>query len=1039
MRQLLLKRIPAIVLAVMLVVSLLPERAYALSYFDREYFFRVNLSGLNAPAAGEHPDYEIGVLSEYYRINTEEYYGFYDGIAWYDLETGKYLTKDSVFEEGHAYKIYINVRCSGDYRYFLDPCTVVMDGEQIDSNTWDNHTFLTASKRFEKIPTKKVLSKVDISGNIVKGTLLKAESPLASSTDGVESVESVWTRNEETLKTDTTVNFGKYYADLTIRAEDGYLFSWSTKVKVFGEERHVQSLSADGREIHTTSPYQVIECDHAGNTDDAWHYTSDSFGTALTHYKKCTDCGENFAEGEHIFDDGSVSGNETTYTCTVCGYKNTVENGNTAITSLTVNDNPAYVGMNIPINEKPSLRGFSNLVAKVDSVTWYEGDSNTPIGNSDAKFIAGKTYRMELQMSAKDGYYANNTNIAVFSNTWANDVSINTGYATVSNLSNDKKTFTVTFTYKATEPITLSVDMPKIECGMTYLDIVDGVHVTARETKEGGNENSLDSNLTISVSEGDTIVASVYQKKNSVTKWSRTDNGTDATALLSGKLKALTDYKIEVVVDRNSDYQHIDKNSVTIDKKNANKSNVTGTGLSYLASASAYYTTEKAIVDKISVSDIVQPEIGKMPNTTYTLDTPYGLTKDGDLEWNTTKAFTCETEYKATIRLGLAEGYAFADDVSVDYGGQYTIESLAFNDEKTKATVVFAAPVLEHNYGEWIQTKAPTCTEDGTETTTCSNDPTHVKTRIVDPIGHDYKEYTVTKEATCTEPGEEVSVCTHDSSHKYIKTINPKGHSFPDTWQTDADKHWKVCSVCSEKAEESAHTFGTGTVTKAATQTEEGVITYTCTVCSFAKNEAIPKLAAGGDTSTGSDKGTTTEAPKNTATEAKQGDTVTDEVSKASYTVTSTGDVPTVVYQSPDVKNAASVSVPAEVVVAGKTYKVTSVAKEAFKNNKKLKKATIGKNVEVIEDGAFAGCTALKSITIPASVKKIGKNAFSGCKNLKTVTIKTTLLTKKTVGKNAFKGINAKAKVKVPKSKLKAYKSILKTAGIKGKKQKISK
>ncbi len=40
---------------------------------------------------------------------------------------------------------------------------------------------------------------------------------------------------------------------------------------------------------------------------------------------------------------------------------------------------------------------------------------------------------------------------------------------------------------------------------------------------------------------------------------------------------------------------------------------------------------------------------------------------------------------------------------------------------------------------------------------------------------------------------------------------------------------------------------------------------------------------------------------------------------------------------------------------------------------------------------------------------------------------------------NAFKGIHAKAKVKVPKSKLKSYKKILKARGIKGKKQRITK
>jgi hypothetical protein len=42
------------------------------------------------------------------------------------------------------------------------------------------------------------------------------------------------------------------------------------------------------------------------------------------------------------------------------------------------------------------------------------------------------------------------------------------------------------------------------------------------------------------------------------------------------------------------------------------------------------------------------------------------------------------------------------------------------------------------------------------------------------------------------------------------------------------------------------------------------------------------------------------------------------------------------------------------------------------------------------------------------------------------------------VGSKAFKGINAKATIKVPKAKLKAYKTILKSRGI-GSKVKIKK
>lgn len=107
-----------------------------------------------------------------------------------------------------------------------------------------------------------------------------------------------------------------------------------------------------------------------------------------------------------------------------------------------------------------------------------------------------------------------------------------------------------------------------------------------------------------------------------------------------------------------------------------------------------------------------------------------------------------------------------------------------------------------------------------------------------------------------------------------------------------------------------------------------------------------------------------------------------------------------------------------------------TIGKYAFKGCTKLKKLSIGKNVTTIENQAFSGCTALTAVVIPEKVKKIGIQAFCGDKKLKTITIKTKKLTAKTVGKKAFSGIYAKAVVKVPKSKLNAYKKLLKSKGI---------
>ena len=155
-----------------------------------------------------------------------------------------------------------------------------------------------------------------------------------------------------------------------------------------------------------------------------------------------------------------------------------------------------------------------------------------------------------------------------------------------------------------------------------------------------------------------------------------------------------------------------------------------------------------------------------------------------------------------------------------------------------------------------------------------------------------------------------------------------------------------------------------------------------------------------------------------------------------------------------DSKHAkGTVKVPDTLKAKGKTYKLTAIGKNAFKNQKQLKKVVIGKNIKRIDEGAFYGCERLQSvtggknitaignkafykckkllkITIPSKVNKIGKSAFYGCKSLKSITVQSKKLTKKNVGSKAFQGIHPKAVIKVPKSRLSAYKKLLKSKGV---------
>ena len=235
-----------------------------------------------------------------------------------------------------------------------------------------------------------------------------------------------------------------------------------------------------------------------------------------------------------------------------------------------------------------------------------------------------------------------------------------------------------------------------------------------------------------------------------------------------------------------------------------------------------------------------------------------------------------------------------------------------------------------------------------------------------------------------------------------------------DTYCTDCDK---LLSTGKELAA-LGHDY-LASVTKQPTTTEEGIRTYTCTRCGHSYTESIAKL--------------TSPSPQPTATPSPQpkGTNLKDDTGAAYKVTSANGKTPAVQYLAPKSGTKGTVTVPFEVTIDGVTYKVTSIADNAFKGNKKLKKVVVGSNITSIGKNAFAGCTSLTSITIGKNVKKIGKNAFTGCKKLKSIIIKTKKLTTKTVKKGAFNGISKKVVVKVPKSKYKTYKKLLPAKGLK--------
>lgn len=289
------------------------------------------------------------------------------------------------------------------------------------------------------------------------------------------------------------------------------------------------------------------------------------------------------------------------------------------------------------------------------------------------------------------------------------------------------------------------------------------------------------------------------------------------------------------------------------------------------------------------------------------------------------------------------------------------------------------------------------------------------------------------------------------------------------------------CKGCGEKLSEGEVTKAAGheyasKVTKKPTASKEGVRTYTCTRCGDSYTKAIPKLQPDDGAAENISKAVVTiskgtcnytgKAQEPTVKTVKLGQQILDpdidytivyqnnvNIGTASVIITGKGHYTGSVtknfsitakkgsrfaagaykYQITGTSEAAFVglgsakpakaTIPKTVKIGGRAFKVTSVAKNAFKKTK-ITSVSIGDNVKAIGVSAFEGCTKLSEATLEKGISEMSGNAFKNCKKLGNITIKSVKLKK--VGKNALKGVKSTAKIKVPAKKLSAYKKLFK-------------
>ena len=258
------------------------------------------------------------------------------------------------------------------------------------------------------------------------------------------------------------------------------------------------------------------------------------------------------------------------------------------------------------------------------------------------------------------------------------------------------------------------------------------------------------------------------------------------------------------------------------------------------------YSTFEADEDGNYVKGATDATTGKAANTAYFSNKAhafadelgYGVIDYGcaeiAYEANATRlGFTC-TKSNASNYLRGACAYESVFKQAIPADQEYQHDNTNIPDTELNYLKRFAA---EFNYEhEHVDANTPIHDEahHWTECTICSH-------RFNEADHHMVKNEATAIPVSCTQEGFahfDCDFCGYSKEETYPMV----DHEAASTWSKDADYHWHSCANCDTQLDKAAHTFDQGTISKPATLTEEGEMTYTCTVCGQTKTEVIPMI-----------------------------------------------------------------------------------------------------------------------------------------------------------------------------------------------------
>ncbi len=212
------------------------------------------------------------------------------------------------------------------------------------------------------------------------------------------------------------------------------------------------------------------------------------------------------------------------------------------------------------------------------------------------------------------------------------------------------------------------------------------------------------------------------------------------------------------------------------------------------------------------------------------------------------------SEYYTTsqvIRQPILENIADGEYLKVFVGWDLDGDGVADVVPATSAVDIHATAVFKtHRPGEWTE-QVPTCTEDGYRQQLCLDCGEVLSYKHLPKLGHTSAGLVQTVAPTCTEEGYEIHTCATCGEQYHTLFVSATGHSFGEWIEeveaacTETGLRYHICATCTYREDEMIPAIGhsyTAEVTKTATCTKQGEITYTCEHCGDVVTEATATL-----------------------------------------------------------------------------------------------------------------------------------------------------------------------------------------------------